>query len=91
MGRAYDCTAPAIRAEQAKLGRGTWIHSLGVPAVTADMSGARLNVESGRIQCHWPQLRYDFAFAAPPLMSHRPQSRYDFEKRRDLPVMSDTS
>ena len=51
MRRAHDGMAPAIGAEQAKLGRGARIHSLGVPAVTADMSGARLNVESGRTQC----------------------------------------
>ena len=49
--------APAIGAEQAKLGRGARIHSLGVPAVTPDMSGARLNVESGRTQCRRLQLR----------------------------------
>ena len=48
MRRVHDGMAPAIRAEQAKFWRGTRIHSLGVPAVTTDMSGARLNVESGR-------------------------------------------
>ena len=52
--RAYGGTVPTIRAEQAMLGRGARIHSLGVPAVTAGMSGARINVESSRARSRRP-------------------------------------